>query len=40
MRKGQVSSLIKGVYSRGRHIERTRKSRECEKAGKRVWEKV
>jgi len=31
MRKEQVFSLMKGVYSRDRHMEGTRKFRECER---------
>jgi len=40
MRKGQVSSLIEGVYSRGRHMERIRKFRECKRVGWGVWKGV
>jgi len=32
-RKGQVSSLIEGVYSRSRYMERMRKFRKCERVG-------
>jgi len=31
MRKEQVFSLMKGVYSRDRHMGETRKFRECER---------
>jgi len=39
MRKGQVSSLIKGIYSRDRHMGRTRKPREYEKEFERKYRK-
>jgi len=33
MRKGQVFSLMEGIYSRGRYIGGTRKFRECKRVG-------